>query len=151
MYKGRRLGVWAIAAYWFARSAAVAIMLLKARTDPGFAPRAIKFANAFGPFMWVPRLDSELCLAIAPASVLVGIGTGIGILLYQKWALVIIAFDRVIPLIRFLVFLPLLLMFNKGALSSINDSPLKLLDITSTLLMAAYLLKSDVRPLFGLS
>jgi hypothetical protein len=151
MYKGRRLGIWLIAAYWGARSAAVAVMLLKARIDPGFAPQAIRFANAWGPLMWIPHLDSQLCLAIAPVSVLLGIGTGVGILFYQRWALTIAAFDRIIPLIRFLVFLPLLLMINKGALSSINDSPLKVLDIIFTLLMAAYLLKSDVRPLFGFS
>jgi hypothetical protein len=50
-----------------------------------------------------------------------------------------------------LVFVPILLVVDKGALLSMNDSTLKALDFLSTMLMAAYFINPEVRALFGFS
>jgi hypothetical protein len=146
--RGLQVGIWLIAAYWFARSGVVILMWQMARSNsgPGWSIGLIK---GLAPFLWMLHPNPDQCLTFAPASAAVGIAAGIGVLLHQKWALAIIAFDRVFPFLRFIVFLPVLMYLDKSALSSINASSLKLFDFAFTAFMAYYFFQPDVRRSFG--
>jgi hypothetical protein len=126
-------------------------MLHIAQTDPARAPRAAEYINFFGPLLWILRLRSNLAISAAPFSALVAIGIGVGLLLYQKWALTIALIDRVIPFIKLVIFAPVVYGLDKGELlSSIAASMPKAADILFTLFMAIYLFQPDVRRRFGL-
>jgi hypothetical protein len=146
-----QLGIWLIAVYWFTRSGVVISMWLMARSDSGITQREVGLIRGLAPFLWMFHPTPDQCIALAPASAVVGISAGIGVLLRQKWALAIIAFDRVFPFLRFIVFLPVLMYIDKGTLSSISASPLKLFDFAFTGFMAFYFFQRDVRRSFGFS
>jgi hypothetical protein len=146
-----QLGIWLIAVYWFARSGVVIFMWVTARRNPEPSEREVALIRGLAPFLWMFHPSPAQCIAAAPILAVVGFGAGIGVLSGQKWALAIIAFDRVFPFLRFLVFLPVLMYIDKGAVSSMNASLLKLFDFAFTGFMAYYLFRPDVRRSFGFS
>src|ERR1700722_2926695 len=113
-HQWRDIWIWLISIYWFARSGGVPYMWHIAQTDPARASRAVEYINFFGPLLWILRLRSNLAISAAPFSALVAIGIGVGLLLYQKWALTIALIDRIIPFIKLVIFTPLAYGVDRG-------------------------------------
>jgi hypothetical protein len=152
MRKRRGIGLWLISLYWFTRSGLVVYLVHGARANPATDIGTFKLINFLGPFMWIAAPKSPLCLIIAPVSVAVGVGIGVGLLFYQRWALTMAALDRIVPLIKLMVFYPLVYKLDHGAfLNLILSSHLATADILFVLFMALYLFQPDVRRQFGIS
>ena len=97
------------------------------------------------------RISDDHCLSVAPLFVALGVAIGVGMLFRSKWALAFVVFERGFPLVRFLVFLPLILSLHRQVLTSEMSSTYEIFEILVSLFIVGYLVQTDVRHSFGFS
>lgn len=150
--ESRGIGLWLISLYWLARASGISYALYIANANPSIASKAMPYIEFCGPFLWIIQPKAEWGLSIAPYFALLDIGIGVGILFYQKWALTLAMFDRIIPAIKFIILLPVGfgLLGGKEMNELVHPSPLKTADILISLFMGIYFLGSRVRSRFGI-
>ncbi len=151
MSERRQIGIWFVAAYFFAKAVLIAVKAATALFSPSEAPKALAAIREMLPL--VRRLDSgpNLSLIVALAFVLFGIVVGVCVLKRQKWAAGYIVAYHGIALLWFLAVSLGLRVMGFDPSSSTLTSPYGKVEILASLFMVVYLVQPDVRRSFGFS
>jgi len=151
MSERRLIGIWFVAAFFFARAMFYSVTVAIAIVSPSDASRPLATIRAMIPL--VRRLDAgpNLSLIIASLFVVFDIVVGVCVLTRQKWAAgYIVAFNGIALLWYLAVSLGLKVMGIDSS-SEILSSPYGKAEILASLLMVVYLIQPKVRRSFGFS
>lgn len=151
MPEGRQIGMWLVAAYFFAKATLVADKVATAYLTPSKAPTALAAIREILPI--VRRLDAGLdfSLMIALAFALFGVVVGVCVLRHQKWAAGYIVAYHGIVLVWFLTAMLGLRAMGFDSSSSMLSSSYGKTEMLASLFMVVYLVQPNVRRSFGFS
>jgi len=147
----RHIGIWFVAAYFFAKAALIAVKAATAFFSPSEAPKALATIREILPLIRRLDLGPNLSLIVALAFVLFGIVVGVCVLRHQKWAAGYIVAYHGIALLWFLAVSLGLKTIGFDSAPSMLSSPYGKVEVLASLLMVVYLFQPDVRRSFGFS
>lgn len=147
MKNARPLGVKLISALYIGKAIGIAAAVATAWSNPDSLPAAQRFASQLAPPLQM--FHSNTGMMFAPLFVLLGLALGAGVWFLQGWAWGLLLVMCGIPLVRLAQFLGFSLLINHRLISLLPSSPFFAFDVFTSLLIVGYLLKPEVKYIFG--
>ena len=151
MKERRLVGIWLVAAYFFAKAAVVAFLAARAVYAPADALESLKMICEVLPAVGRINAGPDGSVVIAFMFAVFGLVVGICILARQKWAAAYIVFYHGFALIWFLIATFGLKMIGFNSSTDLLSSTHFKFEAAASLLMVAYLFQPRVLRSFGFS
>ena len=151
MSERRFIGIWLMAAYFFAKAGVVSALATTVAHSPTDASGPLQTIRVLLPL--VQRLNAGPTASVVVALVLAAFGAVVGvcILARQKWAAVYVVVYHGFALIWFLLATLGLRVIGLDTFPEMLSSPIFQFEVASSLLMVGYLLQPRVMRSFGFS